>query len=144
MSEPKNNPEVISTLLFQHHQLRREMADTRNENNKPSPDFALILKTLNDFKTSLIAHLALEDKVFYPQVLKQLKERNLDTQKMEEFIGEMANLAQTTMAFLDKYNEPQLIENNLNQFKIDFEDMASAILIRITSEEDGVYLYWDM
>lgn len=144
MSETKNDPEVISTLLFQHHQLRRELASTREENNKPVTDFTAVVNFLNEFKKTLIGHLALEDNVFYPQILKKLKEKGSNTEKTEEFIAAMKGLADTTMAFLDKYQEPSSVENNFEQFKTDFEDMAGAILIRVTSEEDGVYLYWDL
>ncbi len=44
---------------------------------------------------------------------------------------------------LDKYNDPQPISSDMDKFKTDLEEMTSAILMRVTSEEDGVYLYWD-
>ncbi len=49
------------------------MINLKKEAEKETPDIMTIAGFLNNFKNSLLEHLALEDNVFYPQLIDKFK-----------------------------------------------------------------------
>lgn len=133
---------LIQTLLNQHNILRKEMANIKDESEKDLPSAAAIIEHISKFKSELISHLNLENGVFYPKLLEQMKKQGLDITDTVKFIDKMKIIEKKVGGFLEKYSGAPAIENNLADFKLDLNDMISTLMIRIDSEEQGVYLYW--
>jgi len=134
--------DIINILKKQHQEMKGILAGVKDKLHTDTPESPDILKRLINFKKSLDKHLKLENDSFYPELLKKMREKNLEVSNTELFIGEMKKLEQEIIDFLKKYNDPKKIDNNLARFKPEFDFIISSVMIRITSEEDGVFLYW--
>lgn len=134
--------DIIITLKKQHQELKGILSGIKNKLNLDTPDSLDILARLVNFKKKLNKHLALENDTFYPALLRKMKERNLEVGNTELFIGEMKTLELEIIDFLNKYNQPKKIDSRLGRFKPELDFIISSLMIRITSEEDGIYLYW--
>jgi hemerythrin-like domain-containing protein len=134
--------DIIFDLKKQHQEMKGILAGIKDKLHTEAPESSDILKRLLNFKKSLDKHLRLENNTFYPELLKKMKERNLEVSNTELFIGEMKTLEMEIIDFLKKYDDPKKIDNNLARFKPEFDFIISSLMIRITSEEDGVFLYW--
>lgn len=133
---------IIEILLSQHKILIKKMADLKEEAEKPQFSSDVLNRLLADFKNILIEHINLENNVFYPELFKQMKNRGMDIVNAMEFVNKMKVIGNKVYKFLEKYAEASAIANNSANFKIDLNDIISILLIRIESEEDGIYLYW--
>jgi len=134
--------DIIITLKKQHQELRGILIGVKDKLNIAAPDSLDLSARLINFKKALAKHLELENNIFYPELLKKMKERNLEVGNAELFIGEMKTLEREIIDFLSKYDEPKKIENKFDRFKPEFDFIISSLMIRVTSEEDSVYLYW--
>jgi len=103
-----------------------------------------ILQGLEQFKKDLNKHLKLENEVFYVELLKEMKNKEQDTTRTEQFINEMDDIAKVVVAFLEKYKDTESIKEKIDEFKKEFSDIGSALTLRIESEEAGVYGYWGL
>lgn len=136
-------PENLITILKgQHNILRKEMKEIKVKTESETPDSILIAGDLVNFKKSLLDHLALEDNIFYPQLIDKFKKQNLNIDNIIRFIDEMKIIGKKTMFFLAKYEKAENIQSDFPNFKSSLYEIISTLLIRIESEEDGVYLYW--
>ncbi len=133
---------LVAILKEQHAVLKKEMINLKKEAEKETPDIMTIAGFLNNFKNSLLEHLALEDNVFYPQLIDKFKKQNLNTDSIAVFIEEMKVIGKKVWVFLDEYKNTDNIKNNLPDFKSSLYHIISTLLIRIESEEERVYLYW--
>lgn len=133
---------LVDILIKQHNELRREIAVIKEESQKDAPVFSALFAGLEQFNKSLLGHLSLEDNVFYPKLLEKLESQGLNTGDTRKFIEEMKEIEKQIRGFLGKYGSSGQIEKNLSSFKPDLNEMAVVLLIRIYSEENGVYLYW--
>ncbi len=133
---------ILEVLLSQHSILKKEVANMKEEAEKSSPVLELILNYENKFKNELINHLNLENNVFYPQLLEKMKRQGTDVTDTTKFIEKMKEIEKKVTEFFEKYADIQNIKNNFENFKNDLNNMISTLLIRIESEEQGVYLYW--
>jgi len=134
--------DIITTLKKQHQELKGILTGIKDKLYTAAPDSLDISAWLVNFKKALAKHLDLENNIFYPELLKKMKERNLEVGGTELFIGEMKTLEREIVDFLSKYDEPKKIEAKLDRFKPEFDFIISSLMIRVTSEEDSVYLYW--
>lgn len=134
---------IIDVLISQHNELRRETAGIKAESQKDAPNFSAILVNLEEFKKSLVAHLNLENNVFYPKLLQKLESRGFDTRETRKFIDEMKEIEKQIRGFIGKYDSAEKVEKNLASFKPDLNEAIAVLFIRIYSEENGVYLYWE-
>ena len=132
---PKN---IIETLIQQHRELKSSLEQAQKTNHKE--DAEQIISNLNDFKNLLIKHLDIEDNTFYPEIIQKMEEKKMDIEQTKTFIAEMKDIAKTVMEFLEKYSETSKIQEDEN-FPEELETIYRTYLIRMTSEEDGVYLY---
>lgn len=133
---------LVTTLKKQHQELQGILAGVKKKFNGSAPDGPEILSRLANFKQALGKHLKLENDTFYPELLEKIKARGLDVASIEIFIAEMKKLEKEISDFLKKYNSPKAIRNDPGRFRSEFDFITSSMIMRITSEEDGVFLYW--
>ena len=133
---------IVTTMIRQHRELQKEVGVVVEILKKQPVDASGIAKGLEQFKKDLVEHLSLENDVFYVELLEKMKAKGQDATKTEQFIAEMKDIEKTVVAFLDKYKEAQNIEDKLDEFKKEFEGLVDVLVLRIESEEIGVYAYW--
>jgi len=133
---------MIKTLIEQHNSLKKELDKTRNFAFETTPDGTKISESLARFKDALDDHLGLENDEFYPAVIKKIEEQGLPVEHTRQFIDEMTILEKEIIDFMKKYDDAALISDNILAFRSELEFVISSLAIRITSEEQGVFLYW--
>ena len=132
--------DIIKTLIIQHKGLVKDITKVAEIMEKNEKDHSQeIVANLNIFKDHLLKHLKLENEVFYIELLKAMKQEGIKTELTEAFINEMTALQKVVLGFLDKYTA-QIISQDFNNFKLDFEKIKQALALRIESEEEGVYV----
>lgn len=136
------NGDIKEILLGQHKILKKEMAMLKEEAEKEFLSFEIIFNYLQNFKYELTNHLHLENDVFYPQLLEKLKNQGMDIVDTIKFIDKMKEIEKNVLNFTAKYAVVEDIKNKTNDFKPDLNGIISTLLIRLESEEDGVYMYW--
>jgi hemerythrin-like domain-containing protein len=133
--------QLLEILLTQHAELRKMLVEVAKETENEAPNSEWLLDELILFRTKLDEHLHLEDGVFYPEVLKVLKDHGESTTNTEKFVAEMKDLGAIVYGYLDKYATIEAMVENSREFKTNIQDMAAKILLRVSVEEEGVYLY---
>lgn len=135
---------ILETLKEQHRDLRKLLEGAMVEAKKEKPSGVNAVHFLGEFEILLKEHLILEDGTFYPKILEKLRSKGMATSSTEEFIKHMGVIAKDVYEFLDKYKNPDIIEGDIVTFRQDLEKITEALVLRVTSEEDGVYLYWNL
>lgn len=135
---------IVSNLIAQHRGLQADLGGVAEVIQAEQPSSEKIHGLLQKFTTDLTAHLALENDVFYVQLLEQMKAKHQDTSKTEQFIAEMDTIGIAVKAFLGKYSTAPAIEVAISKFKAEFSDIVNTLNLRIESEESGVYAYWGL
>jgi iron-sulfur cluster repair protein YtfE (RIC family) len=135
------NQKLLDLLLAQHHQLREDLTAIDNELPREIPDFQNIFSKLSQYKNNLAGHLQTEDQSFYPLLLKQLEKNQLAIENTKRFIDEMTTIGAHIQVFFERYPSPEQIASGFPDFIHDFQSMSREILLRISTEEDGVYTY---
>lgn len=133
---------LIPKLINQHKNLRKELGRVQSEITAGPIDFLELNADLVNFKKLFETHLKLENGVFYPRLIEKFRGRKIETGYIEKFKREMQTFEQEVTAFLRRYDEPAKIESGIDRFKPEFNFMVSSMMMRITSEEDSVFLYW--
>lgn len=134
---------TLSVLLYQHHLLRRSLKGAREKIFTPHADLEGAERDLAEFRYILNTHLKIEDGIFYPHILRNLEAKNINTKSIKEFIAKMKDIGDRVYRFLDTYPTTAQIVANRDRFQKDFSRMEEILLIRISTEEESVYLYWD-
>lgn len=142
--EQEKKKTIITTMVGQHRTLQKELGTIAEilEDNKI--DVAKIVQGLEQFKKDLVEHLELENGTFYPELLEEMKAKEQDTTKTEQFIAEMKDIEKVVVAFLEKYKGNQSVKEKIDDFKKEFPDIVETLNLRIESEEAGVYAYWGL
>ena len=135
---------IVLTLISQHRVLQKELGGVAEELKMENPSGNKIKKLLDIFAKDLMAHLELENNTFYKELLKKMKEKGQDTTKREQFIGEMDEIGEKVLKFLENYKEEAVIEKEIKEFQSNFEGIVDILVLRIESEEAGVYSYWGL
>jgi regulator of sigma D len=135
---------IVLTLISQHRVLQKELGGVAEELKMENPSGNKIKKLLDIFAKDLMAHLELENNTFYKELLKKMKEKGQDTTKTEQFIGEMDEIGEKVLKFLENYKEEAVIEKEIKEFQSNFEGIVDILVLRIESEEAGVYSYWGL
>lgn len=135
---------IISILIKQHEILEKEINSavkmSSSENFKPNQ----LLERLKIFRDDLNEHMKLENNYFYVELLKKMKSRNLNTANTEKFIAEMDVLAKAIYSFLDKFRTIEKIQKNLTKLKKEIMEIRDDLILRIETEEAGVFSYWEL
>ena len=142
-STTKHDENILDILIKQHREIASIATNITNLSKDTVGNSEEILSSLTELSKKITEHIQIEDKLFYPQLLTSMKKRDMDITKIEMFIKDMDDILNSADEFFRKYNSAQNITNNATQFNIDFKPIASVLSIRMESEEDGVYLYWD-
>lgn len=150
MNDPITEPisgghtQILTVLLYQHHLLRKYLASIKEKVATDSPDLAGIVGELKSFQNVLMAHLKLEDGEFYPQIIEHLEENHADTKSILEFIAKMKEIGGELYGFLVAYDDMTKVEHNLARFRKELAHIEGILLLRISTEEESVYLYWEL
>lgn len=136
--------EMLPTLLAQHNELRAEIKDMHEQAADPVSNANTLYDDMQALQKTIAVHITLEDGVFYPKLLKKMGEQHLDIIKTKEFIEQMKVIGAQMSAFLEEYNSVEKIKASPEKYREMLETVSSVLMIRISTEEDSVYLYWDM
>lgn len=131
--------DIIQKMIDQHRALQQNLGSASDLAKQDKPDKNGIVAALEEFKKNLLEHLKLENGEFYPDLLKKMEARNMDTLKTKAFIAEMDEIGKVVIAFLGKYSKPEAIDE---KFKEDLKGIINALNLRIESEESGVFTYF--
>jgi regulator of sigma D len=135
---------IVSTMVAQHRTLQKEVGLVVEILENDPVDVQKIVEALKQFKKDLVEHLELENNTFYAELLKQMKAKDQNTDKTEQFIAEMDGIAEVVVTFLEKYKDAKNIQEKIKQFKKEFTEIGETLTLRIESEEAGVYAYWGL
>lgn len=141
MTAPNN---LVSILIRQHRDLQKDLGNVDLLVQGEKLNAIEIASDLRKFRVDLLAHLELENGVFYVELLQKMKEKGQDTTKTELFIEEMHEIGTAVMVFLDMYKEAGSIEADILKFSNELHKIISVLNLRIESEESGVYAYWGL
>ncbi len=133
---------MISTMLEQHRVLQKDLTLIKNllsTDRKVSCE--KISQFLEQFAKDLNIHLELENGIFYPALLKEMKDKDQDTSNREAFIVEMKNIEKIVVAFLRKYKDAKVLEEKFDAFKKELLIVIDTLNLRIESEEE-LYQCW--
>lgn len=140
----KNLDTIVETMTNQHRLLQKDLRGALELSKQGRKVSSEIEKGLKQFVIDLQEHLHLENEVFYPTLLENMKKNGADTTSTQEFINEMKAIGVVVGAFLEKYAESGAIESQFENFKTELGNIANALTLRIEAEELGVYCYWDI
>lgn len=131
---------LIDDLISQHDSLKKVLGKVKNETIKDLPDFSFIFSSLKKFKKDLAEHIDFENNEFYEQLFKKYKDKESELEYIKKFYSEMEELADEIYDFIDKYTYKKKIEKKFEDFKKELNFIISSLQIRISSEEQGVFL----
>lgn len=133
--------DLIEVLKKQHDKLAEYL--NQISTGIEQSDYSHIFENTTSLGKDLMEHLELENNTFYPILLENMRKNGQDTTKTELFIAEMKDIEKEVLPFLDKYNSTQKIEENFENFKEEFRNISEALMLRVESENTGVYTYLD-
>jgi regulator of sigma D len=137
--------DIISTLIKQHRTLQTEVSSVIDCYQLEKVIAAeKISSGLKKFTQELAGHLKLENEVFYVELLDKMKRAGQDISKTELFIAEMKDIEKVVYAFLSKFKDTASIETSFENFQKEFDAIKQVLVMRIESEEEGVYGYWNL
>lgn len=131
---------ILSTLMRQHQELLQiiiEISAGLDDNGKLTANSDAIQKSLSKLAGKLIAHLAVEDNVFYPALLSCNDQVVISTAR--QFIDEMSGLKQVFTQYMDKWSTAIEIQKNPGEFSKETKNVFSAIKNRMQREESILY-----
>lgn len=139
--QEKNN--IIYKLTKQHNDLKKELAGVMNIRGYDKANFAEIASGLVKFSNDLINHIEDENKYFYKELLREMKEAKQSTAETEEFINEMTSIGKVIFSFIERYDSAQKLEKDFASYKKEIAEINEVLILRVESEEAGVFVYWN-
>jgi len=135
--------DLIPILIKQHKKLKKELLQiVILLRDKSNVDIDLIRSEMETFQKDIIAHLRLENRVFYVLLLDKMQKQNKNIVKTQAFISEMNAIETEVLSFLEKYKTDQQIIHDIDVFEVELQDIIDVLVLRIQSEEEGVYQYF--
>jgi len=135
---------IVQTLVGQHRQLQKDLKEVASLTSQNDHEAEKIHLLLEKFTQDLTQHLHLENDVFYVELLKKMKEKGQNTEKTELFIMSMKDIEKEVLTFLNTYNEGNKIAHSFDEFRHDLPIIIETLILRIETEEAGVYSYWGL
>jgi hemerythrin-like domain-containing protein len=136
---------IVPTMIKQHRDLQSLTGKILDLIKKQDIGLSVeIVALLDKFKKDFVAHLALENNVFYVELLQKMKDKGQDISKTEEFINEMKIIEKKVFKFFDKCVKTKKIKSNFPNCAKEFVVIVDILIFRIESEEIGVYDYWGL
>jgi len=123
----------------QHNELLQIATNISNELNasKLSTNASDVRRQLSTLLGKLSIHLAMEDKSFYPQLLKSTD--NQTKEMANRFMKEMGGISAAVTQYSEKWKTPQTIQNDANTFIRETKSLFNALAARIKKENDQLY-----
>lgn len=131
---------LLEVLLEQHTRLKNDLSEIEKL-VKGDGSAEKVLDIIDGFKEHLTMHLKLEDGTFYPEVIAHHEEMGADVEGIQKFMSEMMVIGEQVREFLGKYKSLEAIEERWSEFGSDFEIIKDVLMLRVTTEEEGVYMY---
>ena len=135
--------DIVTRLVDQHCLLQKDLKQVSIELKKKKPDTNKIIEYFDIFLLDLSNHLALENEIFYKDLIKKMQIRGMDIVSIKVFISKMKEIETEVRRFSTKYNNKISIDQQLIDFSNEFSRLVNLLNMRIESEEDSVYLYWE-
>lgn len=134
------NQEIVDEMLSQHKILQESIEGV--EKSLDRGDFKEASALVKDFGSRLKDHIKRENEIFYPEVLRAMEEKDMDTTDTKKFIAEMEDIEKEVTESLDKYEEVKSKED-MKEVEAELRHVLGLIKIRIETEESVVYTYCD-
>lgn len=142
--EQEEQKTLITRMIQQHRNLQKEIELVVELVAKETVDTVKVVETLTQFGIDLAEHLTLENEKFYPELLEGMKAKGQNTTKTKMFIAEMTNIEKVVTEFLTGYRDEKSVSEKLENLKTELSEIVEALVLRIESEEAGVYSYWGL
>jgi len=127
--------QLITQLKKQHAELVKSFEDIKAAGVASAEGQKKLLAT----KSSLLAHLKIEDAQLYP-VLKQAASKDPSIgQMMDRYLAEMDEISKVALAFFDKYAKG----GSGMEFARDYGKLVGTLSTRLRSEENVLYKKFD-
>ena len=136
---------MVEVLVFQHNELRTLLRQIEQQAVQLS-DYSELMTLHGTFLKKLEGHLSLENDFFYPKILEGMKQKHVSEDQIEKtqaFIGKMKDIEVQVLGFFDAYGTAESVASKKEEYLRDLKTMISAILVRIETEEEGIYIMWD-
>ena len=137
--------DIVAVLIKQHRDIQKDANKILGYfETDSSVNADKIHDCLDKFSVDLTEHLKFENDVFYTELLKRMEEKAVNTGSTRKFILQMKSIEKVINTFLDSFKTKEDIQKRIKKFHERFEDINNLLNLRIESEEEGVYTYWDM
>ncbi|MDN5326448.1 MAG: hypothetical protein PWP41_1144 [Moorella sp. (in: firmicutes)] len=126
------------TLVRQHKEILDLFARIEGmaAENIAGRSFEILMK-LGELSGKVKIHLAQEDQVLYPALLKHKEQQVRET--AQRFMQEMGGLSEAFNQFKRRYATTAAIKENPRQFLADIKTITVALTRRIRAEEEELY-----
>lgn len=129
---------LVEKLTAQHRDLLATL-DKMTEQGIASPAGR---NTLFGARDALLAHLALEDREFYPRLRKAAQAKAALQSTLNVFASDLEGITQTAIAFFKRYGDASAAGDSLD-FARDLGRLMAALRTRIRKEETLLYPEYD-
>jgi hypothetical protein len=136
--------DMVATMIAQHGALRTGVKDMAALEGDAAVHAEKLFTDMVDLRKTLEEHLALENDVFYPRMLKKMEEKHFDAKNTIAFIEEMQVIGVKVFGFFNTYGSIEAITKNPQEYVAELNAISSALEMRMSAEEDGVYLNWNL
>jgi len=102
-----------------------------------SKDPSQVCKLLSDLADDLNYHLTLEDHSFYPALFNH-PDKNI-VAAATKYVDEVKGLKESFENYMSKWNSPETVQNNPDDFINETMDLFEAISNRIYKEDNVLY-----
>jgi len=102
-----------------------------------SKDPSQVCKLLSDLSDDLNYHLTLEDHSFYPALFNH-PDKNI-VAAATKYVDEVKGLKESFENYMSKWNSPETVQNNPDDFINETMDLFEAISNRIYKEDNVLY-----
>jgi len=102
-----------------------------------SKDPSQVCKLLSDLADDLNYHLTLEDHSFYPALFNH-PDKNIIA-AATKYVDEVKGLKESFENYMSKWNSPETVQNNPDDFINETMDLFEAISNRIYKEDNVLY-----
>lgn len=134
---------VISEMIKQHEELKSDIVSVMDSVRQDNPNFTKAVADLVKFSNDLKIHVESENKLFYDELLREIKTAGQNTSGTEEFIAEMTNIGKVIFNFVERFSDAEKIKKDFANFKKEIVDIREILILRVESEETGVFAYWE-
>lgn len=127
--------------VAKHQVIRQELADLIKtaSSGVNSTSAAQLAETVNKLTGVLKMHLASEDTLLYPELLKNPDEKVRTITR--EYMREVGNLSSAYTQFHDAYNTPSKITADTTGFVKKLNEINNALTLRMDREEKELYTF---